>query len=223
MANIKHSQNGYTVPELIVAITLFGIISVAFLGLMTNYFASITRNNIFIDMTTNSQNLLRATVEELRYSSGVRQTNTISDPNGPGGGWNTSNADFVIIIAKPAQDSSGNFIIDTATGSPYNNELVYFKDGTDLYRRTLANTSASGNTEITTCPPPSATLSCPADARLIENLDDMIFTLYDQDNVVTTNSLLARSVKIDLSMERDTFGDPLTLQNSIRATLRNTY
>lgn len=221
--NINRDQNGYTVPELIVAISLFGIISVAFLGLMTNYFAGITRNNIFIDMTTNSQNLLRATVEELRYSAGVRESNTISDANGPGGGWNTSNADFVIIIAKPAQDSSGSFIIDTSTGDPYNNELVYFKDGTDLYRRTLANPSATGNTEVTTCPDSVSGPSCPPDTRLIENLDDMVFTLYDQDDAATTNPLLARSVKIDLSMERDTFGDPLTLQNSIRATLRNRY
>lgn len=222
-ASINDNQQGYTIPELIVAISLFGIISVAFLGLMTNYFASITRNNMFIDMTTNSQNLLRSTVEELRYSAGVRQTNAISDPNGPPGGWNTSNAAFVIIIAKPAQNASGDFIIDTATGSPFNNELVYFKSGTDLYRRTLANSAATGNTAETTCPPPSASPGCPADTKLIEHMDDMVFTLYDQDDATTTNPLLARSVKINLSMERDTFGDPLTLQNSIRATLRNTY
>lgn len=221
--NIKSRQAGYTIPELIIAISLFGIISVTFLGVMTNYFANITRNNAKIDMTVNSQNLLRSTVNELRYGAGVRQTNTIPDANGPGSGWNTSNDAFVIIIASPAQDDSGDYIINPLTGTPYINELVYFKDGTTLYRRTLANPSATGNTKVTTCPPASASASCPADAKLIENLDDMVFTLYDQDDNPTTDPLLARSVLIHLSMVKDTFGDPLTLENKIQVTLRNNY
>lgn len=221
--NIKSRQAGYTIPELIIAISLFGIISVTFLGVMTNYFANITRNNAQIDMTVNSQNLLRSTVNELRYGAGVRQTNTIPDANGPGSGWNTSNDAFVIIIASPAQDDSGDYIINPLTGTPYINELVYFKDGTTLYRRTLANPSATGNTKVTTCPPASASASCPADAKLIENLDDMVFTLYDQDDNPTTDPLLARSVLIHLSMVKDTFGDPLTLENNIQVTLRNNY
>lgn len=222
-ANIKTDQSGFTLPELAVTITLFAIISVTFLGLMTNYFANITRNNASIDMTVNSQNLLRSTVEQLRYSAGVRQTNSIADPNGPGSGWNTSNDAFVIIIASPATNSAGDNIVNTSTGLPYTNELVYFKQGSTLYRRTLANPAATGNTATTTCPTASASASCPADTKLVEYLEDMVFTLYDQDDALTTNPLLARSVKIDLSMVRDTFGDPLTLDNSIRVTLRNNY
>ena len=51
----------------------------------------------------------------------------------------------------------------------------------------------------------------------------MLFTLYDQDNASTEDPLIARSIKIDLSMEKDTFGAPLTLVNSIRVTLRNAF
>ncbi len=220
---LGNNQKGFTLVELLITISLFGIISVTFLGAITIYFANITRNNASIDMTVNSQNLLRSTVDELRYSAGVRQTNTISDPNGPGGGWNTSNSAFVIIIAKPAEDSSRNYIINPLTGVPYINELVYFKQGATLYRRTLANSSAPDNSSRTTCPATSASASCPADSKLIEYLDDMVFTLYDQDDAPTTNTALARSVKIDLFMKRDTFGDPLLLQNNIRVTLRNNY
>src|SRR4029453_11116135 len=102
-----------------ISITLMGIISVSLLAIITNYFVTITRNNLMIDMTVDSQNLLRSAVEELRYGAGVRDPNTISDPNGPGGGWNTSNANFVIIIAVPAVDSNRDYIIDSSTGSPY--------------------------------------------------------------------------------------------------------
>jgi hypothetical protein len=188
-----------------------------------NYFTVVTRNNILIDMTADSQNLLRSTVEELRYGAGVRQTNAISDPNAPGSGWNTSNANFVIIIAMPALDSDENYIIDTDTGNPYNNEFVYFKQGATLYKRTLAHPSASGNSTTTSCPEAIATSVCPADKKLIENVNDMVFDLYDQDDVTTNDPLLARSVRINLSMERDTFGEPLTLDNNIRVTLRNNF
>lgn len=224
-ANIKHlaSQGGFTLVEVLVSISLASILAVGLFSIITTYFVAITRNNLLIDMTVDSQNLLRATVEELRYGAGVRQSNSISDANAPVGGWNTSNANFVIIIAVPAVDSSRDYITDPLTGSPYNNELVYFKSGTTLYKRSLAHPAATGNTLQTSCPAGLATPSCPADKKLIEAVDDMVFTLYDQDDAVTTDALLARSVKIVLSMERETFGTPLTLENNIRVTLRNTF
>lgn len=222
MGNTKNSS-GFTIPELTVSIVVLGIMLFSLLSFSTYYFASVTRTNALIKMTTDAQNLLRATVEQLRYGAGVRQSNTITDPNAPVGGWNTSNTDFVIIIAVPAVDSSGNYIIDAFTGSPYNNELVYFKDSADLYRRTLAHPDATGNALKTSCPAGLATASCPADIKLVEDLNSMVFTLYDQDDATTTDPLLARSVKIDLGLQKDTFGNPLTLDNSIRVTLRNRF
>jgi hypothetical protein len=129
----------------------------------------------------------------------------------------------VIVIAFPAVDTDRNYIIDTATGEPYNNEFVYFKSGTTLYKRILADPAATGNSLRTTCPASLASSSCPADKVLLDTLDDMVFTLYDQDDIVTADPLLARSVKIDLFLEKDTFGDPLTLDYSIQTTLRNTF
>mgnify|MGYP000362534711 CR=1 FL=1 len=214
---------GFTLPELAVSMTVTGILLVSLFAISTYFFSAITRNNMLVEMTVDAQNLLRATVEELRYGAGVRQTNTINDVNSPAGGWNTSNANFIIIIATPAVNSTNEYIIDPLTGSPYNNELVYFKSGTILYKRTLANPSASDNKLVTSCPESLATASCPADRKLVNSVDDMVFTLYDQDDGLTTDPLLARSVKIDLFLKRLTFGDPLTLDNSIRVTLRNTF
>lgn len=217
------SNRGYTIPELTVSIVVLGILIISLFSFSTYYFSSVTRYNAFVEMSVDSQNLLRATVEQLRYGAGVRQSNTITDSNAPAGGWNTSNTDFVIIIAVPAVDSNREYIIDSATGSPYNNELVYFKDGTTLYRRTLAQPDATGNTLKTSCPAALASPSCPPDNKLVENLDSMVFTLYDQDNASTLNPLLARSVKIDLGLRKKSFGNPLTLDNSIRVTLRNQF
>jgi prepilin-type N-terminal cleavage/methylation domain-containing protein len=219
----KKWQRGFTIVEMTVVITVFGIVGVVFLGIVANYFVVISRSNALTDMTINSQNLLRTTVENIRYGDGVRQTNTIVDSHAPAGGWNTSNTSFVIIIAVPALDTSKNYIIDPATGSPYMNELVYYKTGTTLMERILANPAATGNRIHTTCPPASATTSCPADPVLADYVRSMLFTLYDQDGASTTDTALARSVKIDLTMERNDPGHPITLSNSIRVTLRNRF
>ncbi|OGL34707.1 hypothetical protein A3F65_03360 [Candidatus Saccharibacteria bacterium RIFCSPHIGHO2_12_FULL_47_16b] len=219
----SQKQAGYTVPELTIATTVTAILFIAFLAAMTNYFFTITRNNAAIDMTVNSQNLLRNTVEALRLGDGVRQSNSINDPNAPPGGWNTSNDDFVIVIAEPAKDANREYIIDPLTGTPYINEVVYYKSGSLLLKRTLANPNAAGNTAVTSCPSEIATPECPADSILAEYVDSMVFSFYDQDGISTSDPLLARSIKIDLSMKRTTFASPLTLDNSIRVTLRNRF
>lgn len=222
-ANIKHKSGGFSIVELNISVAVMAILIVSLLAVFVNFFANMTRTNMLIDMTTDSQGLLRTIVEELRYGAGVRVSSTISDPNAPPAGWDTSNADFVIVVAVPAVDSSRDYIIDPSTGSPYLNELVYFKSDKVLYKRILANPTATGNSLATSCPASVATASCKADRKLVNNVEDMVFTLYDQDNAVTTDPLLARSIKIDLVLQRDTFGAPLRYDNSVRVTLRNIY
>lgn len=214
---------GFTIVELAIGISVGTVLMLAFMTVMTDYFILITRNNASIDMTTSSQNLLRSTVETLRLSNGVRQTNSITDPNAPAGGWNTSNANFVIVISTPALDSSHNYIIDPSTGAPYMNELVYYKSGSSLMKRTLANPAAAGNTTMTTCPANQASSSCPADVDLADYFQSMSFNLYDQDGNTTSDPSSARSVNIDLDMQRSVFGNPISLDNKIRVTLRNRF
>lgn len=213
---------GFTIVELLVVISLMAVLGVAFLGISANYFNVINRNNLLAEMTVSSQNLLRSTVENLRYGDGVRQTNQITDPNAPGG-WSTSNSNFVIIIAVPALDSSKAYIINPDTGSPYMNELVYYKSGTSLMERKLANPSAAGNSLKTTCPEASASAACPADTRLAEYINSMLFTLYDQDGAQTTTASATRSVKITLNMQRALPGKPINLSTVMQVTLRNRF
>ncbi|MGH7156552.1 MAG: prepilin-type N-terminal cleavage/methylation domain-containing protein [Candidatus Saccharimonadales bacterium] len=218
-----NSQRGFTITELALAVAVSSILFIAFMTVITDYFILITRNNVSIDLTTSSQNLLRYTVDTLRVSNGVRQTNTIADPNSPPGGWNTSNSDFVIVISTPATDNSHNYIIDPNSGFPYLNELVYYKSGTSLYRRDLANPSATGNSLMTSCPAALASPSCPADVDMADNFQSMSFTLYDQNGAVTTDTTQARSIAINLNMQRSVFGNIISLNNSIRVALRNKF
>ncbi|HET7827679.1 MAG TPA: hypothetical protein VFK97_02320 [Candidatus Saccharimonadales bacterium] len=218
-----NSQTGFTIAEMAIGVFVASILFVAFLTAITNYLILITRNNDSIEMVNSSQNLLRYTVDTLRVSNGVSQTNTITDPNAPAGGWNTNNVNFVIVISTPATDKSHNFIIDPNSGYPYLNEKVYYKSGTSLYRRDLANPNAAGNSEVTTCPPAIATSTCPADPDMADYFQSMSFTLYDQNGAVTTDTTQARSIAINLTMQRSVFGKSLSLNNSIRVALRNKF
>jgi hypothetical protein len=220
---LSHDSRGFTLVELNLSLVIMGVMVVSLLVIFTNFFVIMTRTNAIVDMTVDSQGLLRTVVEELRYGAGVRQSNTITDANAPPGGWDTDNANFVIVIAVPATDEDRNYIIDSATGSPYMNELVYYKSGSILHKRVLAHPSAVNNALKTSCPAAIATSSCPADRKLVETIKTMTFNLYDQDNAPTSDPLLARSIKIDLTLERDTFGQALSYDNSVRITLRNTY
>jgi len=221
--SVSKKQAGFTIPELTVSMVVTGILAVGVFTAIGIYFKTINQNNAYIDLVVNSQNLLRSTVEALRFGGGVEQSNTISDPHAPAGGWNTSNTNFVIIIDSPAEDTSHNYIIDPTTGGPYMNELVYYKNGSSLMRRSLANPNATGDSLQTSCPANFASAGCPADKDLADYVNSMVFTLYDQDAAQTTNPAQAQSVKIDLTMSRTIFGTVLTQANSIRVTLRNNF
>lgn len=216
-------QDGFTLVEVLVVISVTAILMVTYLALVSNYFVVINRTNQLSEMTVESQNLLRSTVENIRFGDGVRQTSSLPDSNAPAGGWNTSNTAFVIIIPVPALTVDREYIINPATGSPYMNELIYYKNGSTLMERKLANPSASGNNFQTTCPKNLASSSCSADIVLATYVNTMVFTLYDQDGATTSTAAAARSVKISLNMQRNAPGNPINLTTAMQVTLRNRF
>lgn len=220
--NMLRSARGFTVTELTIVIVVLGVLMVPLSVLTLDYFGSIMARSTEAQLATESQTLLRTVVEELRTASSVKVGNTISDPNEPPSGWSTSNDNLILIISTPALNSARAFIYDPLTGMPYQNELIYFVEGQHLYRRTLANTEAVGNTASQTCPSATATTTCPADKVLTEHFVAMNFILYDQDDIITTNISLARSLVVNISMEKPTFGSPVRFDNTMRMTMRNT-
>jgi prepilin-type N-terminal cleavage/methylation domain-containing protein len=215
------NTRGFTIVELVIAVVVAGILITTLLTVTFSFYGNSIRNSTQARLAVESQNILRTIVEELRVSSGVRDTNTITDPNGPAGGWTTSNASLVLIISTPVMDSSNKFVINTATGDPYQNEIVYYATNKTLYKRYLANAAAPGNQFKTSCPIALATDTCPADVILSRRFKDMRFVFYDQDDAVTTTLVDARSVKMTIDMIQDAFGQTVEFTNNIRMTMRN--
>lgn len=215
------SQQGTTVVELLIATAVIGLLIVPALMVMIYFYGGTLRNNTQARLAVESQNILRTIVEELRTSSGVRDSNTISDPNAPVGGWTTGNENLVLIISTPVLDNSNNFVINPLTGDPYQNEIVYFASDGKLYKRYLANSAAPNNRFKTSCPINLATAICPEDVLLSSNFKDMSFIFYDQDDAETTVLTSARSILMTIQMERQMFGQIVDFENKIRITLRN--
>ncbi len=232
LVNIKHpfkraikqlNQAGVTLVELLVVIGVASALFLTFTTIGIYLYGDTVRTSLYAQLATESQSVLRSIVEELRQSSSIRTTNANTDANAPSGGWTTSNSNLILIISTPVLNSSNQFVINAATGDPYQNEIVYFTSGSNLYKRFIGNTAAPGNTRTTTCPVASQTSTCKADILLTSNFKTMNFVFYDQDDAVTTTIPDARSIKLLVKLERKTFGKSLVFDNNMRITIRNTY
>ena len=215
------NQAGVTIVELMITISIASLVILAFTSISINLYGEALRTSIYSQLASESQTILRSMVEELRQSSSIRSNNANPDVNAPSGGWTTSNERLILIISTPALDNNNNFITNQSTGFPYQNEIVYFANNGMLYKRLLANPSATGNSMRTTCPQNLATSSCPSDIQLSNHFESLNFTFYDQNNTVTTSIPATRSIQLFISMERTSFGKTLEFDNNIRITIRN--
>ena len=215
------SARGYTITELIVAIAVSTIMVGVLYTVTFRYYVATAKADVTTTMALESQSLLTQLTDDIRLATGIGETNAIDDPNGPGGGWMTNDPSNILIVESPATDSNRDIIYDSLTGYPYTNEFVYFSDGSSMYKRTLKNEDATGNTAKTTCPQAIASGSCPADRLFTNKLENLTFVFYDANDAVTTDSTLARSVELTVSMSKDVYGQTLELSNSTRVTLRN--
>lgn len=217
----KLEQSGVTIFELLISVGIAAILITVLMSVSLGFYGSTIRSQITAEMAIDSHFMLRAMVEDLRLGHNIGVTSVLSDPNSPSGGWSTSDPDNVLIINRPATTSSNDIIYDSSTGDPYNNEYIYFIEDNKLQKRLLKNTSAAGNHIATTCPAPAVSSTCPSDRVYSAYVDNMALTFYDNNNIVTTDVTLARSVGIKLSMSRNVFGKTIIFNNSILTKLRN--
>jgi prepilin-type N-terminal cleavage/methylation domain-containing protein len=215
------TSNGFTITELVLAITISGILAIMLFTATFYYYTNTAQSETSTNLALESQTILTQLTNDIRLADSIASTNSISDPNAPGGGWITSDPSNIIIIESPAVDSGRNIIYNSNTGFPYRNEYIYFISGTNMYKRILANSSAVGNTTKTTCPAASASSTCPKDPLFSSNVTNLTFTFYDSTDATTADATKARSVLFRVDLAKKMFGKNITLSNSTRVTLRN--
>ena len=219
--NIKSA--GYTIVELVLALVIGSILSLTVIAFTFSFYMDTLIAQAETNMLIESQIILRRVADDMRYSSAILATNTIADDNEPTGGWNTSNDDLILILSSPAQSSQGQHINNDDTGNPYQDELIFFADENNFYKRVLTNPLASDNRLSTNCPEAQSSSSCPADPLLTEDFLDMNFVFYDLNGNTTSDPTQGRSVDIIIQLEKQILGETISVDNQIRMTLRNPY
>jgi prepilin-type N-terminal cleavage/methylation domain-containing protein len=217
----RRENSGFTITELAISLTVASILALVLFTATFYYYVNTAQAETSTNLALDSQTILTQITDDIRLADSIASTNTISDPNGPGGGWTTSDPSNIIIIESPAVDSGRNIIYNSTTGFPYRNEFIYFISGTNMYKRVLANTAATGNTAKTTCPAAQASPTCPKDLIFSSNVSNLNFTFYDSTDATTANAAVARSVLFRVDMAKKMFGKNIALNNSTRVTLRN--
>lgn len=219
---MKRTKNaGFTLTELMVSMTVSSILAVVLLTVTMYFYADILRQQAIAELAVESQSILRRLVDDIRTADAIHNTNVITDTNAPVGGWQTSDPNNVMIIAAPAVDSNRQIIYNPEDNFPYENEIIYYGNGSSIARRTLKQPDAPGNTAVTTCPAASSGPSCPADTTLSSYLENLQFSFYDINNQTTTSAAATRSISITLSLKRRIYGRDVLFSNTIRTTLRN--
>ena len=181
--NQVESQDGFTIPELLVVMVVTSFFVTLILYFTFNFW---TYNYLLeADQDTLSSRLNAGDIirEQLGTSSGMIMQNSVTDAhaNNPDPSDGTG-LHWLLIHAIPGNQTAASGTtkpvgyfrrLSTSTtntvimngGQPYEDEYVLYLDGTkkQLLFRALDNTSAASNRLKTSCPPAIATAACPAD------------------------------------------------------------
>jgi len=195
---MKNREHGLTVVELLIVMVVTGLLT----GLIFTFTFSYWRQGVV------TQTELNAIVERLNASDYLRENissstglviqnsipddNTLAvDPADPTGKYwkivhayrglieNNSGVKPVIYFKRYSTDSAQNILFDDLL--PYEDDYIVYMDAPtkQLRVRVLANPSAPGNVTRTSCPPESATPTCPSDRILatdVTGVDMRYFT-----------------------------------------------
>lgn len=217
------SQEGFTIVEALVGITMTVILLMIIMNFMANYFAQHAINTAKSELLVSSQRALDTIGQDIRLSASADSANRWMDANAPDAPANQlswqSDANQ-LVLATAAEDDDGNILF--ADASQYiseKNNNIYFVDNGTLYKRTLA-APVDGNRASTSCPSGYVTSDCPGDKILAENVSSFTITyLSGTEEVVEPTNARAIEMRLELAQER--FGKDVTAGYTARMVFRN--
>lgn len=219
----QHMQSGFTLVELLITMTLIGIISLTLPNFIADWLQAANLAQARTDLLTNAETALDTISDDIRLSGAADQNNRWPDPNAPSAPGNQlswqSDSD-TLVLAKAATDSSRNTIFsDPAKYISQKDNEVYYLNGSTLYRRTLAS-SDSDDAAITTCPPSATTSDCPADKMIATDVTSFSVQYYDANEQIVPPSS-ARSVQLSITLRKVQDSHPITASYNTRMVFRN--
>ena len=235
----KFNQAGFTVPELIVVMTLTLLFSTMVMSFAFDYWgitASLQNSN---DTLVTRQNLGDTLRNRINVASNLLNQNSIIDPNAPessSGEWPMLHAvPLTVLTPTPGQikpilyyeapvlDATKNFVMRGT--SPHQNNFMLYLDGTtkQLLLRTLAN-EVTENVTKTTCPSSHIVAGCGADRVMADDVVSVSTKYFSKSgNALNHNDVIDPETGVAIGPDfPDVEVVELTINLKKRATIRGT-
>jgi len=220
--NKKVDQRGFTIVELLIAITVSVILSGVILGFMAGEIDQSTVATAKAALLSQAEVGLSRVNTDVRLSSNADGQNRWPDSYAPisGNAYSWASNGSTLILATAAQGPNYSILWqDASEYIPYKNNLIYFVQNGTLYKRTLA-APESGNVVKTSCPAQHASSSCPADEIILNNVSSFTVTYLDGNgNSVTPSS--ARSIVLQISLSEKSFGQTINKSYTTQMVFRD--
>lgn len=251
------NEKGITVVELLIVVVATGIMSGTILLFTFQYWRFTYSLQSDLESLTNRLNAGDTLRTLISSSTGLIIQTSIPDDNAlvpdlnNGMYWQENHAiptSFsadvnaytpIVYFKRFSFDSSREIIFNDE--EPFEDEYVLYIDGSDrtLYLRSLANPSAPNNSLQTSCPPASATITCPADRVIAEDIASIDMRYFSRTgNSIDFTSMLdevtgehigpdfpaAEVAEFTLNITRSPFyqeADATRVSTVIRVALRN--
>ncbi len=218
-----HQAKGYTVVELVIALSVVGLVVLMVTNFAVSNLVQYTITNSRANLLGQAQLALDVINDDIRLSAGVEQVNRWEDEFGPAGetdifSWESN--DQTLILATAAENDAGEILFaDASQYIPQKNNVIYYLDDGVLYKRVLA-APVEGNTTISTCPSFAVTESCPADRLLMDKVTGFSLT-YSNSQGEVVDPADARSVEVAIELSERKFGEDVTVDYVTRMVFRN--
>ncbi len=221
---MKRDASGFTLPEVIVALTMTGLLVGIVMSFMINSLTQYSITGARAELLNEAQIALDIAANDIRLSANADANNRWDDANGPGAptdlqGWESD--EDTLVLATAAENNSGDILFsDAANYVSHKNNSIYFVDSGKLYKRVLAAPDVPANTAVTTCPASLASASCPADRLLLQNVESFVVRYFDEQNQeVAPDS--ARSVELDVKLKVVRYPESVFAEYKTRMVFRN--
>ena len=220
---MSRSGSGFTLVELMIVMVLVGILSLMIPNFIANWLQASSLAQQRTALLGDAEDALDTVSQDIRLSGAADDNNRWADPNAPGApanelSWQSTAS--TLVLAKAAEDSSKNIIFSDPAKyiSQKDNQVYYVSSGT-LYRRTIKSNDPN-DAAITTCPPASASSSCPADKAVATGVSAFSVKYYDADeNQVAASD--ARSIQLGITMQDKSGYKTISASYSTRMVFRN--
>lgn len=223
MTKKSNTCEGFTIVELLITMVVTTIVMLIItnfmLGNMEQSVLEAIKGNILQQTTIGLDKINN----DIRSASGSDTNNIWPDPNSPSGTANeyswTSNSS-TLILSTPVISTSGNILFTNSSDyTTEKNNIVYFVNNGNLYKRTIANPIAN-NAMQTSCPRAVSSPSCPADIKILSNVTQFNVSYLNGQNQAVAPSQ-ARSIKLLITVSKSMYNKPVSVTYTTQMVFRN--